>query len=87
MARSNTLTVMERRLLQAIADSEYHDAQDPEENPVWFRPILDELDLGDSAGGVMGSLSRKGLAHTTGFGEDDTCRVTAAGLAALDGGA
>lgn len=67
------VTPFERRMLEAIRDSEYQDGDfsvagdfdpsgcDPVGRHVWVFSVTDGF--GASAGGVMASLSKKGLVH------------------------
>lgn len=70
------LTTLERRALELIRDSEYHDS--PLE-PVWVNIIGDYLGGKRRFSGVMASLVKKGLATTNG----KTCKLTQAGLDAI----
>jgi hypothetical protein len=86
-----TITEKERALLEGIRDSQYHDGQDPIEHATWTWDALDNSGLNpESRGGVASSLEKKGLAwfdqattKAIGSGDDDTCAITAAGMAAL----
>jgi hypothetical protein len=86
-----TITEKERALLEGIRDSQYHDGRDPVDNPTWTWDALDNSGLNpESRGGVASSLEKKGLAwfdqattKAIGSGDDDSCAITAAGMAAL----
>lgn len=77
-AAAPRLTENERGLLLAIRHSDYHDGRDPVGNPVWVETSCEGY--GTSAGGVMASLTTKGLAGTDG----EACWITQAGIDALD---
>jgi hypothetical protein len=77
---------MERALLLAILRSDYHDGQDPIDNPVWTADAIACLPVA-ARGGVCASLVKKGYAtfYTAFSRADDTCTITQAGAAALKG--
>ena len=60
--------------LTAIRDDQYHDGHDPINNRVWTWSPCDGF--GKSAGGIMASLVKKGLAGTDG----ETCWITQEGF-------
>ena len=74
---NTTITANETQLLTAIRDSEYHDGRDPIGDPIWVDCACEGF--GRSAGGIMASLVRKGLADTDG----ECCWITEEGMAAL----
>ena len=78
---TTTTTEKERDLLQAIYFDQYHVAADPVDERVWTWSPCE--DFGTSAGGIMASLVKKGLAGTEGHGKDDCCWITRAGADAI----
>lgn len=85
------ITDKEREMLQTIWDSEYQDG-DPVGHHVWLEYICEPF--GRSAGGIMASLVKKGLAWTDGgctnmirkdgsVRDGGTCYITKAGAEAL----
>jgi len=84
------ITAKERAMLEAINGDQYNagngaDTTDNIDCPVWTWSPCGEF--GKSAGGIMASLVKKGLAGITkdsGHGEDDAaCWITATGYAAI----
>ena len=62
-----TLTLKEAHLLTAIANSGFHaDPDDLVDSDVWVDCVSDDARLGTATGGVMASLSQKGLVYTDG---------------------
>lgn len=80
------MTEMERMLLLAILSSDYHDGQNPIDNPVWTADAIACLPVA-ARGGVCASLVKKGWAtfYMASTRADDTCTITKAGAAALRG--
>jgi hypothetical protein len=76
------ITENERNLLIAIRDSEYQDASNPVNNPVWVNCIWGWADT-KKYPGTMASLAKKGLAKTDG----ECCSITQAGFDAVKEGA
>jgi hypothetical protein len=76
------LTENEKKALQGIANSDFMDG-----DPVAYRPVwswsANTFDNPRAFAGVVASLVKKGLAHSTGTGEDACLQLTAEGLAAL----
>ncbi len=83
MNEPTTITEKERALLTAIRDDEFQDGQCPVGNPVWsFSPCGQ---FGTSAGGIMASLVKKGLAGADDHGySDPVCWVTQEGCDAIE---
>lgn len=79
------LTDMERAMPVAIREDQYHDAHGAL-SPVWSwspRDTFAETFSRSSAGGVMSSLVKKGLALVQGNDPDDTVELTKQGLLAI----
>ena len=74
-------TKKELALLTAIYSGQYHDGRDPIDDEVWTWSACDSF--GRSAGGIMASLVKKGLAGVAGTGDDGTCWITCEGFEAL----
>lgn len=81
------LTDLEAKMLVAIRDSEYRDGGKIAYVEVWNDTTMDTFakfsGKRSAAGGVMASLTAKGLAGTSGSGREDCCWITEAGLAAI----
>lgn len=71
------ITENEKKMITAIAESEYHDADDPG-GLTWTCCICDYF--GSSAGGILSSLVKKDLAETEGYGYEDRCWLTEKGI-------
>jgi hypothetical protein len=85
MAANQILTENERALLIAIRDNEFQDGDAGRastiDNPIWIDCISDWSDE-KKFGGVMASLSKKGLAKTDG----ECCWLTQAGFDLIGAG-
>ncbi len=68
-------TELEREVLQAIIDSDFHDAQDPIGNWVWSWSCNPWMETADAKKfpGVVTSLIKKGLAKNDGNEGDEAC--------------
>lgn len=81
------LTDLEAKMLVAIRDSEYRSGGPIADVEVWNDTTMDAFakfsGKRSAAGGVMASLTTKGLAGTSGSGREDCCWITEAGLAAI----
>jgi hypothetical protein len=72
------LTPNEVRVLQAIDASEYGDNL---LDSVWSFTIADHSDLAPrSIGGIVSSLSKKGITKSSGYGNEETIRLTPYGV-------
>ena len=84
------LTVKEKKIIQAVLDSEYGD--NPTDD-VWTMYLAEDAGLpAKSMGGIVSSLVKKGLARAnvckgmgSGFGDMDTLGLTIDGVAAAQG--
>jgi len=77
-----TVTKLELKVLNAIANSDYSDGN--LSTPVWFFSISGCVTSGQMSG-VVSSLSKKGLAATFDEGtEDHTIQMTAKGIEAFE---
>jgi hypothetical protein len=72
------LTEKEIDLLTAMRDSEYHDGRHPVEGATWVDCLRVSFPA-SGIGGVMASLTQKGLAWTDG----EACSVTQEGFDAI----
>lgn len=70
------LTQNEIKMIKQIAEADTRDGGDLT-NAVYTDFAVEGF--GRAAGGTMGSLVKKGLAWTTGYGYDDTCALTEEG--------
>jgi hypothetical protein len=84
MVTAQNVTAFEKTLLTSVKESEYHDGQDPVDNPVWADCVLDLIPT-KSRGGVMSSLVKKGWVRFHDCGADSTVTLTAEGLRVLRG--
>ncbi len=75
------VTEKESALLVAIRDDQFQDGQPPVGTRVWTWSPCERF--GTSAGGIMASLVKKGLADVDGIGEDATCWITQRGFDAV----
>ena len=81
------LTRNEEAMLEAILASDFQDTENPVGHMVWSFDPCDGF--GTSAGGIMASLVKKGLADVHVNYDDEgnsTCWITQAGLDALTAG-
>ena len=64
---NQTITALETLVLTAIFCCETHDGSDPVDNPIWVEYLVDDSGLNAAQlGGVMASLTKKGLVQTDG---------------------
>lgn len=85
------ITEQQAIVLQLIAESEYHDGEDPVEHETWTEVVMDYYEGTDKAFlGVLVSLSNVGMVRTTRgsgnrtqSGYDGTVAITAKGMEAL----
>jgi hypothetical protein len=75
---NSKLTANEINLLAAILRNEFHDGCPPVDNPIWVDCIDGWSDTA-KFGGVMASLTKKGLAGTDG----ESCWISQAGFDAI----
>ena len=81
------LTALETAALAAIVNSEYRDGCADLTEPVWTFSVVDALgrDHGlteQGAGGVLSSLTKKGLVQVDDFDTDSAVWLTDAGIVA-----
>jgi hypothetical protein len=78
------VTEKEANLLAAIVESDFHNGNDPIDNPVWRDDVLDNL----SDAAVLGSLIKKGLAGSDDVDKprDACCWVTSLGMSVYEAG-
>jgi hypothetical protein len=74
------LTMKERAVLLAIADSEYRMGGVEENEPVWTFDCGGGVVSAAGMGGVFASLQKKGLIILDGQGKESTVVFTAAGI-------
>jgi DNA-binding MarR family transcriptional regulator len=77
------ITPMELLVLRGIVDSEYQESDEIVDTPVYAWSATGAIPP-SSAGGVVASLVKKGLAETYQDGQEDLLSITAAGLAAVE---
>lgn len=80
------MTKNQKAVLKLIAESEYHDGENPVDNPTWTGVIMSYYNGGEKEFlGVLVSLQNQGYVGTTPkIGRDDgTCWITEAGMRAL----
>jgi hypothetical protein len=78
--KTTTITSNERKMITAIAEADIRSDKNDLQTPVWTEYATEGF--GKSAGGIMASLTKKGLAWTTGYTSDDTCGLTEKGAEA-----
>ena len=72
------LTILEKNVIKAIAESEYNDTPD---EPTWTFIIEDNTDLhSKQISGVVSSLTKKGLVNSIDDGDDSTIWLTKNGV-------
>ena len=78
LANASTITANERRMLEQIRDSQYHDGRFPVNSATWTFEASDGFNW-RAAGGTMASLVRKGMVWTDG----ESCAITRKGFDAV----